>query len=153
MDAKSFYESRGGSDAANEHWDDEAHGTATKLDIAVAYVGLLAVDIFLKLAGFRFLHRAVRRWPTRSLKCLDGTAVRTVCSAVDAAALYYYKEVLCLQRSALIVCLLRMRGVAAQLVIGCRRVPFLAHAWVEVHGETVYGEEPLEGTFCVLERC
>ena len=154
MDTHSFHEPLGSSNAPSQNSNDGASWFATKVvNIAVAYVGLLAADIILRFAGFRLFHGAVRRWPTRSLKSPDGAAVRTVCSAVDAAALYYFKQVLCLQRSGVIACLLRMRGVPAQLVIGCRKVPFLAHAWVEVHGDAVDGEEPIEGTFYVLERC
>jgi|SRR5580693_168126 hypothetical protein len=154
MGTKSFHAPHTSGESPSQHWHDESAWTVSKMaDIAVAYIGLVAADIVLRCAGFHLFHRAVRRCPTRSLKALESAAVRTVCSAVDAAALYYFKEVLCLQKSAVIACLLRMRGVSAQLVIGCRRVPFLAHAWVEVRGETVYGEEPIEGTLCVLERC
>jgi hypothetical protein len=149
MDAKSVHEHREDSNAPSQNWD----RTATKVDITVAYVGLLVADIILRFAGFSLFHRAVRRCPTRSLKSLDRAVVRSVCSAVDAAALYYLKEVLCLQRSAVVACLLRMRGLPAQLVIGCRKAPFLAHAWVEVNGDVVDGEEPTEGKFYVLERC
>jgi transglutaminase superfamily protein len=133
--------------------DDDELGTPSKIvDIAVAYFGLLAADIILRLAGFRFFHRTVRFWPTCSVASLDRAGVRRLCSAVDTAAMYYFKQALCLQRSAVIACLLRTRGVPAQLVIGCQNFPFLAHAWVEVHGDALDGEKRAESLY-VLERC
>jgi hypothetical protein len=57
--------------------------------------------------------------------------------AVTLATCFYWKPVLCLQRSVCLVRVLRARGVAARLVIGYRPVPFLSHAWVEVDGRVV----------------
>jgi Transglutaminase-like superfamily len=58
-------------------------------------------------------------------------------AAVALAMCFYWKRVLCLQRSVCAVRLLRRRGVPAQLVIGYRPVPFLSHAWVEVDGRVI----------------
>jgi hypothetical protein len=60
-----------------------------------------------------------------------------VSEAVVLATCFYWKPVLCLQRSVCLVRLLRARGTAARLVIGYRPVPFLSHAWVEVNGRVV----------------
>lgn len=155
MRTASFRESPGSAHVPGPNRDDDdGRCVHSKMaDITVAYIGLLAADIILRFAGFHLFHRAVRRWPTCSVESLNRTDVRSVCSAVDTAALYYFKPVLCLQRSAVVACLLRTRGVPAEVVIGCRKVPFFAHAWVEVLGDAVDGEEPAEGTFFVLERC
>lgn len=52
----------------------------------------------------------------------------------------------CLVRSLVLMRLLAKRGIAATLVIGARAEPdFLAHAWVEYHGEPVLS--PGDGSF------
>ena len=63
--------------------------------------------------------------------------VRTICDAVVLAACFYWKPVLCLQRSVSTVRLLRKHGVIARLVIGYRAAPFFSHAWVEVDSHIV----------------
>ena len=64
---------------------------------------------------------------------------QAICDAVLLATCFYWKPVLCLQRSFCTVRLLRARGVPAKLVIGYRAMPFLSHAWVEADGRIVNG--------------
>lgn len=64
---------------------------------------------------------------------------QAVCDAVLLATCLYWKPVLCLQRAACTVRLLRRHGLPARLVIGYRPSPFFSHAWVEVEGRVVYG--------------
>jgi hypothetical protein len=61
--------------------------------------------------------------------------------------------VLCLQRSAATTCLLRSHGVRALLVIGAQRIPFRAHAWVEVDGQVVNDKPYMHEIYAVLDRC
>jgi hypothetical protein len=42
-----------------------------------------------------------------------------------------------LQHSAVVTCLLRRRGVAAEMILAAQEFPPKAHAWVEVAGEVV----------------
>ena len=62
---------------------------------------------------------------------------RAICDAVVLACCFYWKPVLCLQRSTCAVRLLRAYGIPARLVIGYRPRPFFSHAWVEVDGRVV----------------
>jgi hypothetical protein len=48
----------------------------------------------------------------------------------------------CLARSLALFRYLRWRGIPATHIIGIRRVPFAAHAWVEVLGEGVFAPAP-----------
>ena len=64
---------------------------------------------------------------------------KVICDAVLLATCFYWKPVLCLQRAACTVRLLRRYGIHARLVIGYRPSPFFSHAWVEVDGRVVYG--------------
>lgn len=57
------------------------------------------------------------------------------------ASLWSPFRIACLQMSYAIACEYRRRGIDAQVVIGVRSLPFVAHAWVEVEGR-VWGDEP-----------
>ena len=101
-----------------------------------AFAQLLRYDCETALWGFGCIQRRLaRHQPSRESN--DETLVPAVCDAVVLAACFYWKPVLCLQRSVCAVRLLRARGVAARLVIGYRPVPFFSHAWVEVNGRVV----------------
>jgi hypothetical protein len=76
-----------------------------------------------------------------------------ICEAVDTAAAFYFKRAWCLQRSAAQACLLRTRGLPARLVIGVHRVPFLAHAWVELDGRVVNDDPRVRRFYEAIENC
>ena len=60
-----------------------------------------------------------------------------ICTAVERACVWYPKKAMCLQRSAVTVCLLKSVGIDARMIVGARVMPMLSHAWVEVNGEVV----------------
>lgn len=124
-----------------------------RVGAAVAWIGLLAVDIFLKVAGFEKFYRVLRAYPTVGRPPEDQDVARRICAAVDRAATYYFKRAWCLQRSATTVCLLRLRGIAAELVIGARKMPFAAHAWVEIDGQILNNNPIVKDHYTILERC
>lgn len=118
-----------------------------------AYTGLIAIERYLYRADFAALHQYVREFPLSRRCSGSSTTTQQVCAAVDMACIWYWKQVLCLQRSAATVCLLKAHGISSQLVIGVRSVPFQAHAWVEVNGEIVNDRPYLRESYAVLERC
>jgi hypothetical protein len=73
--------------------------------------------------------------------------------AMNYACVWYPKRVLCLQRSAVLTCLLRSCGVPAQMVIGAQKFPFAAHAWTEVDGRPINETVDIYATYFVWERC
>ena len=95
----------------------------------------------------------MRTYPVRPAHEITADAVDRVCLAVDMACIWYWKEVLCLQRSAATSCLLKSRGVFAQMVIGAQQLPFKAHAWVEVEGRVVNDRPYVTEMYAVLDRC
>jgi hypothetical protein len=117
-----------------------------------AYWNLVLVDFYLARGEFRTLHTKVRN-------CRVGTstpsadAVERLCSAINMACIWYWKQVLCLQRSAATTCLLKRHGVAAHMVIGAQQVPFKAHAWVEVGSSVVNDKSYMSEIYAVLDRC
>ncbi|MFY9529162.1 MAG: lasso peptide biosynthesis B2 protein [Candidatus Acidiferrales bacterium] len=117
-----------------------------------AYSRLIQFDLCLARKNFAALYNRVRNCPIATKAPSIGTIER-VCSAVDTASIWYWKEALCLQRSAATACLLKRYGVPAQLVIGAQTVPFKAHAWVEVDGRVVNDRPYVREMYAVLDRC
>jgi len=117
-----------------------------------AYSKLIHFDIYLARGNFATLYKKVRNYPTRD-QSPTAEAVGHICSAVDVACIWYWKEVLCLQRSAATACLLRKYGVQAQMVIGAQQIPFKSHAWVEVEGSVVNDKPYMAEMYAVLDRC
>ena len=117
-----------------------------------AYAALLHFDLLLRRGNFAAVYDAVRSRPCRLREYEEGT-IRRVCSEVDSACIWYWKQVLCLQRSAVTACLLKDSGIPAQLVIGAQHTPFRAHAWVEVDGRVVNDNSYTNEIYAVLDRC
>lgn len=117
-----------------------------------AYFKLIQFDLLLERGDFAGLHEKVRTYPVGCEAPPPG-AVERICSAVDLACIWYWKQVLCLQRSAAAACLLRRYGVPAVMVIGTQQMPFKAHAWVEVDGCTVNDKAYMREIYAVLDRC
>jgi hypothetical protein len=117
-----------------------------------AYLALVRFDLFLARQDFAGLYDAVRQRACRRIAFEDKTTSE-ICSAVDVACIWYWKHVLCLQRSAAAACLLKDAGVPAELVIGAQHMPFRAHAWVEVDGRVVNDKSYTKEMYSVLDRC
>ena len=117
-----------------------------------AYLKLILFDLCLARGNFADLCDTVRKCPARKMGPA-ADAVKRICSAVDMACIWYWKEALCLQRSAAAACLLKRYGVPAQLVIGAQQMPFKAHAWVEVDGRVVNDKSYMPELYGVLDRC
>jgi len=117
-----------------------------------AFVGLLAFDLLLKLGGFQRLIRKVEHWPIASPRTTDREICRRVRGTVDRAQMYYPKKAMCLQHSAVVTCLLRRRGVPAQMVLAAQDFPPKAHAWSEVDGEVVSDSPSVKTKYRELRR-
>lgn len=119
----------------------------------IALAGLVAFDGVLSLSSLQKLCRIVEHWPTRSGACDDEVSfVRRICLAVERACVWYPKKTLCLQRSAVTTCLLRLAALPAQLVIGAQAMPLQAHAWVEVNGAVVNDHPGVKRVYRILAR-
>lgn len=119
--------------------DQNALGDTTTIgDFIKAILGLALFDVILSCRSLETLCSAVRSWPVKPRPSTRETAeIAQICRAVERASVWYPKKALCLQRSAVTTCLLRERGIRAQMVVGVRAMPFLAHAWVEVSGSVI----------------
>jgi hypothetical protein len=117
-----------------------------------AYWKLIHFDLYLARGNFAALYNKVRKYPVGK-QAAASDVIERICSAVDMACIWYWKEALCLQRSAATACLLKKYGVPAQMVIGAQQMPFKAHAWVEVGGRVVNDKPYTPEMYAVLDRC
>jgi hypothetical protein len=113
---------------------------------------LLIYDLLNTFCRFDTICSTVTGWNVAN-RLADQNMVIRVCEAVNYACVCYPKRALCLQRSFVTTYLLRKNGVQAQLVIGTQKLPFKAHAWVEVEGAAVNERTNVHATYAVWERC
>ena len=116
-----------------------------------AYAEIARFERCLRRRQFSGLYERVRNCTVATAR--SRVAQDDICNAVNLACVFYFKEVLCLQRAASTTCLLRKAGIAAQLVIGVQQLPFSAHAWVEVEGAVVNDKPYTSEIYSVLSRC
>ena len=95
-------------------------------------------ELIVSSRGIGCILRQLRQQRVSQKPCTEALQ-RAICEAVLLATCFYWKPVLCLQRSVCTVRLLRKYGIDARLAIGYRPSPFFSHAWVEVNGRVVYG--------------
>jgi transglutaminase superfamily protein/coenzyme PQQ synthesis protein D (PqqD) len=123
-----------------------------KRETLVAFMGLLAFDLLLRVSGFQSLVTKVERWPTRTPDRTDVDVCGRVCATVNRAQVYYPKKAMCLQHSAVLTCLLRRHGVAAEMVLAAQEFPPKAHAWVEVDHTVVNDSQQVKTKYRELRR-
>jgi len=117
-----------------------------------AYLELLGLEYSVLREDFPAIYDKVRNTPLASRSRSTLTAQK-ICDGIDLAAALYFKQALCLQRSAATACLLKKHGFPAELVVGVQPLPFLAHAWVELDGRIVNDKPYISKMYSVLSRC
>lgn len=110
---------------------------------------LVRYDVLSKLSGFAGVRRRMR--PSRE-SATATAGVDAVCQAVGCITSFYWKPLLCLQRSIVTAQVLRANGIQAEVVIGYRAFPFLSHAWVEVGGRVVNDSPAYQTKLQLLDR-
>jgi Transglutaminase-like superfamily len=117
-----------------------------------AFFRLMLFDYFLARGDFKGLNSRVEKFPLRN-KCPAPEAKERIVTAVNNACVWYPKRSLCLQRSAVLTCMLRSYGFPAAMVVGTQRVPFKAHAWVELDGQVVNDKPDMPELYAEIQRC
>lgn len=113
---------------------------------------LLAYNVVSAIYPFQTLYSTVKRWKVTS-RSGGQDAIDRVCMAVNYACVWYPKQALCLQRSFVTTYLLRKRGIRAEMVLGAQKLPFKAHAWVEVEGRAINERSNVQAIYTVWDRC
>ena len=117
-----------------------------------ALFALLTYDILSASCRFQTLYTMVKRWEVVGEPAGSDT-IDWICTAVNYACIWYPKQALCLQRSFVTTYLLRKHGVPAHMVLGAQKLPFKAHAWVEVDGHSINERSNVQATYAVWDRC
>ncbi len=118
--------------------------------IAKAASYLIRWDWNVRVRSFQRVYQSVRDYPVAACSfAKDG--IDEVVEALGAASIWYYKRVLCYQRSGCLVWMLRDRGVPAQLVIGAQQWPPRTHAWVTVNQQVIGDAEYRTTRFDVMD--
>lgn len=123
-------------------WLDGARG------VGEAYLTLLAYHAALLVFDFWPVYRFVagRRWPpTVADRAALALSLSKTVRAVQKAYRWRAFRAFCLPEAMTLYTLLRSKGVPALLIIGARKRPFAAHAWVEVFDRPVK-DRPLLAT-------
>jgi Transglutaminase-like superfamily len=124
----------------------------SRRETITAFVGLLAFDLLLKFRGFKSVIEKVHRWPMAKPRQTDLEICRHVRAMVDQAQMYYPKKAMCLQHSAVVTCLLRQRGVPAEMVLAAHEFPIRVHAWSEVEGYVVNDRQSVKNMHREMRR-
>jgi hypothetical protein len=117
-----------------------------------ALLTLFAYDVLTTFCRFRTVYSMVKSWPVAKASSGQDT-INRVCVAVNYACIWHPKQALCLQRSFVTTYLLRKHGIAAHMILGAQKLPFKAHAWVEVDGQAVNERSNVQATYAVWDRC
>ena len=100
--------------------------------ILKAYLMLIRFDLYLARGNFAAVYDKVANYPVGKTPAPD--AVERICSAVDMACIWYWKEARCLQRSAATSYFLKsVRDIPAQMVNGhnsCHSRRMLGSRWM-----------------------
>jgi hypothetical protein len=113
---------------------------------------LFAYDALSAVCRFETIYSIVRGWTVAATPS-GQDPINRVCSAVNYACIWYPKQALCLQRSFVTTRMLRKQGIAAHMVLGAQKLPFKAHAWVEVNGQAINERSNVQATYAVWDRC
>ena len=82
----------------------------------------------------------------------DTALEAAICRAFDTVSSFYWKQMVCLQRSVITARVMHSYGIPADVVIGYRFAPFVGHAWVEIKGIVVNDSSGYAEKLQVLER-
>jgi hypothetical protein len=111
----------------------------TALTIKAARL-LVLWDWRIKVRSFESLYRSLQRYPI-AMERSPNLDIDAIEDAVQLASIWYWKRILCLQRSCCLFWMLRDAGIPARLQIGAQHWPPRTHAWVNVDGRIV-GDMP-----------
>ncbi len=115
---------------------------------------LTVAHVLVRFAHFSRLQRLLSVVP--AMRAVSGPqrerVIEETCTAVRRARRYYVTDVKCLPSAATCTCILRLRGLPAQLTIGVRSPPFEAHAWTVLDGAVINDDEAVTSTYSVITR-
>jgi Transglutaminase-like superfamily len=118
-----------------------------------SYLLLISTGRAMRRRSFEELLREMELGRSSKTGSVPGAALRAtrIARSIDLACAFYPRRVLCLERSIASTLLLRRHGIAAELVLGARMLPFKSHAWVEVEGIPVNDKPYMREIYMVFD--
>jgi hypothetical protein len=123
-----------------------------KLLVFEAYAALLQFDFFGHNKPFAEIVNSVRACEVQD-PTLGPRTIDEIVYALNLACVFYWKKVLCLERSVVLSRLLRRRCIPAVIVLGAKQMPFRAHAWIQIAGKVVNDKPYIREIYQELDRC
>jgi hypothetical protein len=121
--------------------------------ILESWLLLFYIDCVMKLRTFKHLYGLVRHRAVSPKPFSRAVSSEEICRAVDMACVFYFKRILCLQRSSATTILLRRWGWNAEMVIGAQPIPFKSHAWCEIEGRVVNDKPYVRDMYQAFDHC
>jgi hypothetical protein len=118
-----------------------------------AYVALVAMDLGLRVLGYRrLLERIERRPATAAISARRLLRARRYAAWLERASRRHLVRARCLHRSLALHAWLRRKGLPSELRIGVRKEEgaLRAHAWVVLGGQVVNDREEVVAAFAPL---
>lgn len=124
------------------------------------YICLIFFDIELKQRGFQYMFpQYIKKYPAIGFKKvikldhLISSKVNKLLYLIDTACAFYPTRAECLHRSFIAFRFLRQNfGIPVELVIGVKKFPFSAHAWLLYNGVNINESEEYTSQFNIILR-
>jgi hypothetical protein len=123
-----------------------------KRHVIESTLSLLYAGYIMRVQGLEALYDLGRRQTVHE-DARSRTSWEQLCRAMDFACIFYFRRVLCLQRSAATAALLRRHGWNAEMVTGVQILPLESHAWVEIDGTIVNDAPYMREIYQVFDHC
>jgi Transglutaminase-like superfamily len=120
--------------------------------VVESWLLLLFFECVMRLRSSTALRKIVRTQKIHPKKIQHTLSGEQLSHAMDLACVFYFRKVLCLQRSAATTILFRRYGRTAEIVIGAQILPYEFHAWVESGGLVVNDKPYMREIYQVLEH-
>ena len=110
------------------------------MKVIEAYIHITILFVMLKIRGMRCYTKYFDP-PFFSADPEDEATLKSVKRAIDLAVRFMFFNSDCVYQSLAFTMMLRRRTIPAVVCMGVSSFPFTAHAWVEVNGVVVTGDE------------
>ncbi|WP_339301576.1 lasso peptide biosynthesis B2 protein [Paenibacillus sp. FSL R5-0623] len=130
----------------------------SKLELAKLYISLFRIDLSLQLFGFEKLFQRymqlysldkVNSQKTRGNNYIED--INKMLESIDYICTVYPRSAQCMHRSFLGYQYLRKKfHLPVELVVGVRKMPFSAHAWLVLNGQNINEDSQYTDQFQII---
>lgn len=111
------------------------------MKVVEAYIRFILLFVVLKARGIQYYAKYFDTPPFSPVPETNAATIQSVKRGVDTAVRFMVFDSHCVYRSLVSTMMLRRRGIPAVVCLGVSSFPFRAHAWVEVDGTVISGDD------------